>query len=151
MHRADQIIAAVANLIRTAAPSTISVFEHRRLSVDADQDELPAISVDFGPDSPLDDDGASNLSFIDSLLTVNTTSVAESFEEQDLKSQLLDMRRRIHIGIMSDRSLGLPFVVDTRYQGAEEPEYSTQSEFLSGSLSSAWAVHYRMNIADPGD
>lgn len=150
-HRADQIIDAAVTAIQAAVPSTIKVYAHRRLSLGEDQDELPAISVDFGGDEPLDDDGASNMAFIDSLLTVNVVAVLAAGEERDLKTDLLDMRRKIHVAMMTDRTLGLAFVADTRYQGAEDPEFFTENEALLGSLSTSWAVHYRMNIADPGD
>lgn len=150
-HRAEQIVDAVVSAIRSSAPSTVKVYAHRRLSLAEDQDELPAISVDFGEDQPFDDDGASNMAFIDSLLNINITAIVSGAEERDLKADLLRHRREVHVSLMSDRTLGLGFVVDTRYLGADSPEIDTDGEFLVGSLTSTWAIHYRMNIADPGN
>jgi hypothetical protein len=147
-HRVETIIGAVLAAVRNEAPSNISVFSHRALSLSEQQGQLPAISIEFGEDRPFDDDGASNMAFIDSLLTVNTVSIVAGTVEVEVKARLLDLRHHAHKGIMSDRTLGLAFVADVRYQGANEPEFNTEGQGIVGSLTSSWAVHYRMNITD---
>ena len=149
MHRAAQIIDAVAAAIAATAPSGHKVFTHRRESLSEEQDELPAHSVDFGPDRPPEDAGASNLAFIDSVLSVSTTHVAVAQEEHLLRALLLEMRADAHVALMTDRTLSLAFVTDTRYQGADEPEIDVSGETLVGTLTSDWAIDYRMNITDP--
>lgn len=149
MHRADQVLNAIVTAITAAVqPTGVKVFAHRRLTLLADQDELPAISVDFGEDNP-----AQELTggYFDSLLSCQITAVAVAREEADLKTELLDLRRRIHVALMADRTLGLSFVVNTHYGGTEAPQIDASVDPIVGELVSVWNVYYRMNIADPGD
>lgn len=146
-HRAEQIITAAREAI--AAEFRGAVYEHRAFSMLEDEGELPAVSVDYGADDPPDDDGASNFAFFDSFLTVETAIYIRGTEESTVKKDLLDARRAIHVALMADRTLGLPFVIDTRYGGADAPEFNTDGEYLAGLLVCRWLVHYRMNISDP--
>lgn len=146
-HRVEQIIEAFAALVD--ANFNGSVYIHRALSLSEEEGELPAISIDFGEDSPLDDDGASNLAFLDSLVSVMATIYTRGSEEIEVRRALMAARTAMHIAIMADRTLGLSFVVDTRYGGADEPEINAETEYLAGRLVCRWAVHYRMNITDP--
>lgn len=146
-HRAEQIIDAVV----AAIPETAQrVFKHRRDSLSAEEQELPATSVDEGDDVPLDDDGASNIQFLDSMLTVETTAFAEESTEELLKAKLSELRVINHKALMAgDRSLGLDFVIDVKYAGADAPEIERAGEIFAGKRTSRWLVHYRMNITDP--
>jgi hypothetical protein len=147
-HRAEQILdAAVAAIPATAQ----SVFKHRRDSLSDAEQELPATSVDEGDDQPLDDDGASNVSFIDSMLTVETTAFARESDEATLKAKLGELRVINHKAMMgSDRTLGLTaFVIDVKYGGSDAPEIERAGEMFAGKQTSRWFVHYRMNITDP--
>lgn len=147
-HRAQQIVDALVSLIDTQVASKgVKVYAHRRLSLSQDQDELPAISVDFGEDDAQLED---NRDF-HSLLDCEITSIVVGYDETDLKTQLLDYRRDSHIAITADRTLGLSFVTRALYAGANEPEYVTDGEMFIGSLTSVWGVAYRMDIDDPGD
>lgn len=147
-HRAEQIIAAAAEIIRARVePKGIHVYAHRRLSLDPESDELPAISVDFGPDEPADQE---TTHYVDSKLTVQATAVAASFDEIELRRQLLELRREAHIALLADETLGLEFVVQATYGGADEPEFGTSGAKLLGVLTSSWIFYYRMNRSDPG-
>jgi hypothetical protein len=146
MHRAEQVIDA---LVALQPVSDGQRFKNRTLSLSADDLELPAAVVSIGEDSPLDDDGASNLAFLDSLLTADCELVVQASNEEDAASDLMDLRRDQHVAIMADRSLGLSFVIDTRYQGASAPEFEQLAEFTAARMTTRWLVHYRMNIADP--
>lgn len=149
-HRADQIIDAIVTAISAQVYATgVKVFAHRRYSLAADQDELPAISVDFGEDNPVDVDETGG--YFDSLLSVPITSIVALPEEADVRAELLDLRRQSHIALMSDRTVGLSFVINTHYGGAEPPEIDVDGDLVVGSLTGVWIVYYRMNISDPGD
>lgn len=148
-HRAEQIVDAAVAAIKASAPTSINVYSHRRIGLSEAANDLPAISVEFGEDRPLDPDGASNIAFIDSLLELNVIGIAAAVEEQDLKADLLALRSEIHVALMADRTLGLAFVADVRYGGAEAPDIDTEIDLLVGSISTQWFVHYRMNISDP--
>jgi hypothetical protein len=144
MHRAEQIIDALVALM----PSTGAAFKHRVLSLSDEEQEMPAQCVRLGEDKPLDDDGASNFSFIDSLLFVEIDLYAKEIDIEATITKLMQLRTAIHIALMADRSLGLSFVIDTRYGGAEAPE-AEQKDYVVGRLTTSWQVHYRQNIGDP--
>jgi hypothetical protein len=138
----------VTAITAVVEPLGVRVYAHRRLSLAVDQDELPAISVDFGEDNPAQElTGA----YFDSLLSVQIAAIAAASEETDLKTELLDLRRRIAVALMADRTLGLAFVVNTHYGGTEAPQIDASVDPILGELVSVWNVYYRMNIADPGD
>lgn len=147
-HRAEQILDAASAAI-TAGEFRGTVFKHRAQSLSQKDGELPAVSVDFGDDPPLDDSGADNFAFLDSLLGIETTIYLKDDEEQKVRTALLNARTAIHKALMADRTLGLSFVIDTRYGGAERPLVVADSEFVTGQLICRWRVHYRMNITDP--
>jgi len=145
-HRAEQIIDQVVELVPSTA---FAVFKHRRNSLSESDQELPAISVDVGEDAPLDDDGASNIAFYDSLLTIEITAFAREADEPDLVKHLMKIRAIVHRALMADRALALDFVIDTRYGGAGAAEIQSAGDMLAGRYTSRWFVHYRMNITDP--
>lgn len=148
-HRADQILdAAVAAIESVVGGAGVKVYKHRRLSLGVDQDELPAISVDFGEDAPAAD---LNTQFIDSTLTLEVTGVVYGYEEAEVKAALLKLRREAHQALMADDTLGLAFVFTTFYGGAEAPEIDADGEYVIGKLTAPWRVQYRMNRSDPGD
>jgi hypothetical protein len=148
-HRAQQIVdSIVANLKANTAPGW-SVYRHRAASLNAAELELPAASVVMGADPPIQATGASNLAFLDGLLEVVIVLIAQKSFEDDLVDALVEMRRQAHISVMADRTQGLAFVIDTRYAGADAPNVSPTESKFNGVLHTRWAVHYRMNIADP--
>lgn len=151
-HRVDQIVDAIKAIVEAQVATTnVKVYAHRRLSLGADQDELPAISIDFGADESSVEDNETETQFL-SALTVVCTAVVATHEEPDLREQLLALRRSVHIALMADRKLGLAFVPRTYYAGAPEPpEFDVDGDVLLGFYSFDWVVHYYQNITDPGD
>lgn len=148
-HRAEQIVDAIASAISSSS-FTGSVYKHRALSLSESDGELPAVSVDFGEDEPADDDGAANLSYVDSLLTVETTIYLREDEEERVKVALNAARTAIHIAVMaSPRDFGFEWVTGIAYGGADKPEFDAGAEFIAGTLVCRWQVRYRMNITDP--
>lgn len=148
-HRADQIIAAVAAAVQTqAGGSGVKVYTHRASSLAADQDELPAYSVDYGEDRP----GEILIAqVIRSQLEVLITAVVAGAVEEEVRTELLRLRREAHRAILSDATQGLAFVLDTQYGGAAPPEFQDDGDKYVGALTSAWLVHYEMQYTDPGD
>jgi hypothetical protein len=144
MHRAEQIVDALVALM----PSTGAAFKHRVLTVSDDEKELPAQSVRLGEDRPFDEDGASNFAFIDSLLFIEIDLLVKEVDIEAAITRLMQLRTATHVAIMADRSLGLSFVIDTRYGGSDSPEADVK-DYVVGSLTTRWQVHYRMNIGDP--
>jgi hypothetical protein len=151
-HRAQQIVDAVAGLVRARVQASgVHVYTHRRLTLDPEQDEMPGISIDYGEDRRTD---SQTTLMIDSLLTVECTAVVSETDEIDARTRLLDLRREIHRAVMADPRLGFGaqgFVVTSIYGGAAAPSFGTAGGNMAGELTSTWLVHYRTELNDPGD
>lgn len=151
-HRAQQIIDAIALSLGAStsiALQNAKIFKHRSFSLLEASDEMPCVTVNYGPDQPLDPMGALNLSFLDSLLEVSTVGFVGANDEPTTMSALMDLRGAIHAALMLDVTQGLPFVINCRYGGATEPTLDSSTQRVLGSLKSSWFVHYRMNVSDP--
>ena len=147
-HRAEQIIVAVADLVSAlVTPLGVHVYKHRRESLNAEQDELPAISVDYGEDLPAD---SQPLSAINSVLSLSFTAVVSAPTEAEAREKLLELREYTD-GLMSDHMhmagqnrLELTWVYGIGYGGADAPEINAEGESCTGTLSSTWSIGYRL-------
>lgn len=145
-HRAERIIDAVASMLeQQLGPRGYHVYKHRRQSFDPQQDELPALTVNFGPDEAL----PSGTGVWNSRLQVLISAIAATPSEPELMQQLFKMRADSHIALMEDPYLGLDFVIGLTYDGASEPEHNGQTELYVGVLTSSWLVDYQMPEHDP--
>ena len=148
-HRAAQVIDAIAALVLARVGPSVKVFTHRRFTLDPEQDELPAITVDYGEDRKAD---SSTLGSITSLLSVECTAVVVAPLEADLRATLLELRAQIHRAVMANHRLGLPDIVSTTfYGGASAPGIDAEGEQLVGELTSTWLVLYDMSLSDPAN
>lgn len=148
-HRAEQVLDAVASLVRARVEASgVKVYTHRRLTLDPEQDDLPAISIDYGEDRRAE---SQYVDQIDSVLEVQCTAVVVDPEEKPLRQKLLELRREIHQAVMADTRLGLEFVVTTAYGGASAPAVEADGEQLVGELQSTWLVAYSTSTTDPGN
>lgn len=146
-HRAQQIAEAVKTALAANSSLGATAYLHRAASLDGD--EIPAVSVRIGADTPTGEFGADNFAYIDSVLELVIEASVESIDEPTAIGSLLDIRRQVHITIMADRTLGLSFVMDTRYGGANEPQIDVASDQPVARLEMRYGVFYRMNISDP--
>lgn len=148
-HRAQQIVDAIDANLQPYKSTLGAIFVNRSLSIDENSGEVPCVTINYGDDNPLSELGASNLSFLDSLIEITLVAFNVADDEQTLLDLLLDARKTIHVALMADRSQGLAFVIDSRYGGATKPDVDASADRIYGSLTSTWRVHYRMNILDP--
>lgn len=147
-HRVLQILDALATAIED---DLHSVYKHRKEPLSSDGQELPAAIVRLGEDQPVDDDGALNLAFIDSMVAIDVEHMVREPSEDLAIEKLLELRTLVHQKLLAGaRDLGLPdFVIDVKYGGAGEPTIDVQTDSSIGSLVSRFLIHYRMNITDP--
>lgn len=146
-HRSLQIIDAFAAALELEGGA--EVFKHRLLSVSENDSEVPALSVCVGEDRPLDDDGVSNLAFIDSLLSVRLIGLVREDSEEAAVVSLAALRTIVHrVAMAGGRDLGLSFVTGIFYAGAAEPQ-TQQGDRTCGRQEFFWNIQYRMNITDP--
>lgn len=148
-HRAQQIVDAMVANISASTSLNAPVFTNRSFSLQEASDEMPCVTVNYGADQPFDPLGASNLSFLDSLIEVSTVAFVSANDEPAAMAALMAMRAAVHVALMADVTQGLAFVINTRYGGAVEPALDSTTQQVLASLKSSWFVHYRMNVLDP--
>lgn len=123
------------------------VFVHRRLTLDKDQADLPAISFDYGEDTPAE---TQPLAAIISVLSVEATAVVKAPTERDVREKLIELRGEIHRAVMTDTKLGHgEFVLGIAYGGASAPEIDATGDEVVGEQVSTWLVRYGMGLTDP--
>lgn len=147
-HRAGLIVDQVAALINARLQSKgCHVYTDRRESLDPDQDEMPAISVDYGDDA-FNFEGED---YIDSTLSVLVTALVRLPTSEEVREKLLELRTEIHKAVCADRTLGLDFVIDVVIEGASAtaPEISARGGGIAGGQMHTWPIKYRMNFEDP--
>lgn len=144
-HRAQQIIDAIAAAQASNTDLRANVEPNRVRSLSEENDELDALAVNYGADTPEDSDFDSFRSSLDVVLT--GYCVGDS--EREVLEKLLELRRQSHIAMMADMTFGLSFVWETAYGGADAPAVQKLNRFI-GALSSRWVVRYIVNKSDPG-
>lgn len=150
MDKVEAIVGAVASALENNVGASYNVYENRGISLDYADNELPAMSVDYGEDSPLEDRGQDTLDGqVRSVVTITVTCVAADDEEPELRGRLLAMRQAVHDAIRVDRRLGLAYVLDTYYGGAQPPQTADEGETLIGALVCVWGVLYEFNVDAP--
>lgn len=150
-HRAAQIIDAIVTRLQSSTTLGVNaqnIFAHRTLSLAENQDELPAVTVNFGEDEPGEYtmlDGS-----FSSTLEIFTKAYVVGEDETAARQALLTIRAETHKAIDLRQTLGLSsFVLKVGYGGASAPELDTEGELCVGAQESHWLVTYFMNPADP--
>lgn len=144
-HRVEQIVDAIATILRANTNLRATVETHRVRSVAEFEGEIPLVCVNYGADQPDDEE---QLGAIASVVELFSVAYCDGESEIEVLTTLLELRRQVHIALMADPTLGLAFVWQTEYGGADRPDIQ-QAGRTVGALSSRWLVHYVMNIADP--
>ncbi len=150
-HRAEQIVEAVATAIRARlGPKGWHVYTHRADTLDPEQDEMPAISVDIGPLS-VDDGEDVDVDWLDCTLSMPILVMQSGTDEKSVRASLFDGVSQIQIALKADISLGLSpdFIVALSVLGWDEPAIDAGVSPLVGNLQSNWAVKFRMHKEDP--
>lgn len=148
-HRALQVVDAIKASLLASSTLEASVYRNRSTPLSWEDAELPAVAVNLAEDTPVDEDGAGNIAFLDSLVTVSVMAVTSATTEDELVEELSRLRAEVHMAVMADRTQGLAFVQATRYGGASAPEIDTAGSRYAGRQESRWVVLYRMSVTDP--
>lgn len=150
-HRAEQVLQAAKSAIESQSDVGAAVFDHRTLSLSADDQELPAICVNEGPDQPSSDTGYDNIAFVDSNFRLDISLYAQGSTQKEVATELVRLRSVVHRALMAaPRELGLTdIVMGIAYGGADKPSYTTEGSPLAGQMDCSFTVLYRMNLTDP--
>lgn len=150
MHRSEQILQAAVTAIEAQSGIAASVFAHRTLPLNAEDQELPAVCVNHGEDDPAEDGGYSNLAYIDSATQLRVSLYAQGSTQAEVAAELDRLRVSVHKAMLAaPRTLGLSFVMSIGYGGAGAPQYSVEGSPLAGMRECGFSVLYRMNLTDP--
>jgi hypothetical protein len=150
MHREEQIIQAAKAAIQAQSGLAAAVFAHRTLTLSADDQELPAVCVNNGLDTPLGDLGYSNLAYIDSVLELSVSLYAQAETQEELAAELDRLRVAVEKAMLaSPRTLGLAFVQGIGLGIASAPDYSGAGSPLAARRDLSFPVSYRRNLTDP--
>lgn len=148
-HRAQQIVDAIAELVRARVePSGVHVYTHGRESLSEEQDELPAVSVDYGELSVDMEDPDEH--YYDCTLAVMVMCIATNADSATLRESLLVLAVDTQVAINATPDLDLDFVIDTLFAGWAAPEISSQGSRHTGAVVTNWQVKFRMLFDDPG-
>lgn len=145
-HRVQQILDAAAAAFQANANLRATVEVNRVRSLSEEQAEFPALTVNYGTDSPTEVVG--DFESIGSALELILTAFFVGETEQEVLEGLLSLRTQTHISLMADQSLGLSFVSQITYGGADAPVLQ-QAERMLGAQTFRWTPHYTMNIDSP--
>ena len=160
-HRTDQILDAIVTLL-TGLTITGANIERGRVYPWSD-DETRALTVDQGEALPI---GEPDWTYQNVRLEVRitahvkaepdidggafTSSFSTNFDIGSTYSrELNNISKEVYIAMLADRTLGQSFVMDTEWLGNSEPELSGESERVTASMDTVFAVTYRHSMTDP--
>lgn len=110
-------------------------------------EEMPCISVEIGPDVPLDPDGQMLSNHTDSEQVIYVDLYDQRNDAQAMV-EIAFQRALCHRAILTNHTLGLSFVVQAKYGGAEEPASDEESGLPGWTIRVPFPVHYRFNDDD---
>lgn len=136
----------VASLIRDAGTRARVIDFGRAHQIR--EDELPAISIELGAEAPTDPDGQAATSYIDAFASLYV-DIYESVADGEALRTIEHVRAEVHRALMADETLGLSFVHQIHYQGAEDPITDPDGGDIFYSRRMIWAVEFRFARTDP--
>ena len=107
---------------------------------------LPAVGIFQGADQPAPEQP---IGMQDQYLEVRTEVAARSTQE-NIETDLNELRRQIHLLLTASNALSLAYVIDVIPDGTDEPTLDGTSEQYTGTMVVRWLVHYRHQYADAG-
>ena len=139
---AEKVVALIKAVPEIEEPKV-----HFARAFEIQQDEMPCISVEVGPDLPTDPDGQQSSNFTDSELTIYV-DLYDQRNDAEAMRRIAFKRALCHRAILQDYTLGLAFVVQARYGGATEPASDAESGLPGWTMRVPFSVHYRFNFDD---
>lgn len=142
-HRTEQILSAIQALVTGLVTTGANVDRGRYYPIDAAI--AHALTVAQGQ-AVLSSEQTN--SFVDVELEVRVIAHTKQ-QANNLDTVLNQIAKEVYIAIMADRSLALPFVIDTHWRGTTLPELSGETEAPAARQEIIFAVKYRHSITDP--
>ena len=142
-HRAESIMAAIELLLTNLDSTHNRIARTRFWPVE----NLPALTLEMGEETPLGDQGPLNIAFYDQQLMVDITIHVKTLDgvETELNQIVLEIWRKL----AANHTLGLAYVEQIYYQGRDKPELAETGDQPTLTQITHWVVHYRHSRADP--
>lgn len=140
-HRGIAILRAFKDLLINLPLVGDNVFSGRVY----DLSNVPSHSIYLGP-ATVD---ANNTAFSDEIQMVRDEILVVG-SEVELDELLLNVHAEAYVAVKEDYTLGLPYVIDTVFDGMSDPEYIDDGKRPALSAVFTWRVTYRHSILDPG-
>lgn len=140
----EQIVAKVETLVDGLKTTSHRV--HRDLIFDLNN--LPALSVMQGADTPISDLAASEFNYVTSDLQI-VVSAYVSGNNSPYTTTLNAIRKEVVRAVMVNENLLLPFVLLIVPNGAGQPELSAEGESVIAKMDNFFIVRYRHSFSDP--
>lgn len=132
MHLAESILETLKTLL-TGLPTTQNRVERDRVF---SPEEVPALSIAVGSDRPLMERSTT----IDS---VQDVVVILQVKERNASTEINKIKAEVFQRLMSDRTLGLPHVINTTWVGDTDPDFSKDAEKPVAKVGMRFSVQYR--------
>lgn len=145
-HRAETILQTLVSILTGLTTTGTNVARGRIYAIE--DDEHPALSVYMGPDDPIGEYGPTNVTYIDSDLSVRITAHVKT-NSQQVDTLLNQIRSEVHQALMADVTLGLSYVYMTIPLGADEPDLGGDGEQPTATMDMNWIIRYRSSITNP--
>lgn len=142
-HRSETIFDAIETVC-TGLTTTDTRVERTRV-YDIDTDGFPALTINKGDDLVVEGSD-SNMSFMDRVLDVEIVVHVKSLTTLDTELSVIESE--VILAMMTDRTLGLDFVRNTRYEGANKPEVEALEKGVARQTLN-FKVLYRHSLTDP--
>ena len=142
--KAEQIL----NKFETILTGLVSTGQQVSRDIISDLEATKSLVITQGEDLPIDENAASGFNVTYSRLRVTVTAhVAQS--ETPITPTLNQIRKEVHIAVMADYTLGLPFVFQTVPSGTGIPDSFGESEIPTARLPIYFDVTYQHSLLDP--
>lgn len=89
------------------------------------------------------------LTIMDEALEIRT-SVGTISVEENIETDLNELRRQVHLLMMAPNTLNLDYVEDIIPSGVNEPTVSVAAEMFKGEMIINWIIKYRHQYTDAG-
>lgn len=140
--RAEQIMDAITATLTGLTTTGSNVARGRVYALES----WPALTIYQGADIPLQN-YVGPADYIDSDLAVTVRAHAKSASTQ-IDQVLNQIRKEVHIAMMTDETQGLSFVYITTPQGASDPILSGEAEQPGGMMDINFTIRYRHAYGD---
>jgi hypothetical protein len=111
-------------------------------------EEVPALTLYQGADTPLDaDDGQRVISVVDNELLVRVDAHVKTVSTQ-IDTQLNLIRKEVYAALAPHNVLGLSFVRQVIWRGADEPELSGEGDQPAARMTMNFGIRYRHSATD---